>query len=241
MEKTFASGVFHVLCYDKDGNLKWEEKNHNLVVSAGAQYMAGTALDGATARITTWYIGLVGGIATNTTFAAADTMASHAGWFEFTGYSQGARVTPSFTAATLASPSIVTNATAAAFTVSSAFASTGSSIATTTLTIGTLTSGAILPGQIITGTGVTAGTYIVANIAGSGSGSTWTVSSSQTVTSTAISSTSSTVAGAFLTSVSTKGGTTGTLFSGSDFTTGDRTVVSADTLNVTYTFTLTPS
>lgn len=49
-----------------------------------------------------------------------------------------------------------------------------------------------------------------------------------------------TVGGAFLISNSTKSGTTGTLFSASDFTSpGDRSVVSGDTLNVTYTFSLT--
>ena len=49
-----------------------------------------------------------------------------------------------------------------------------------------------------------------------------------------------TVGGAFLTSDNTKGGTTGTLFSASDFTSpGDRSVVSGDTLTVTYTFSLT--
>jgi nucleoid-associated protein YgaU len=48
-----------------------------------------------------------------------------------------------------------------------------------------------------------------------------------------------TVGGAFLTSNNTKGGTTGTLFSASDFTSpGDRSVVNGDTLNVTYTFSL---
>jgi hypothetical protein len=49
----------------------------------------------------------------------------------------------------------------------------------------------------------------------------------------------STVGGAFLTSGSAKSGTTGTLFSASDFTSpGDRSVVSGDTLNVTYTLSL---
>ena len=48
-----------------------------------------------------------------------------------------------------------------------------------------------------------------------------------------------TVGGAFLTSGSAALGTTGTLFSAADFQSpGDRSVVSGDTLNVTYTFSL---
>lgn len=48
-----------------------------------------------------------------------------------------------------------------------------------------------------------------------------------------------TVGGAFLTSSNTAGGSTGTLFSAADFQSpGDRSVVSGDTLNVTYTFSL---
>ena len=48
-----------------------------------------------------------------------------------------------------------------------------------------------------------------------------------------------TVGGAFLISNSTKSGTTGVLFSASDFgSPGDRSVVSGDTLIVTYTFSL---
>jgi hypothetical protein len=48
-----------------------------------------------------------------------------------------------------------------------------------------------------------------------------------------------TINGAFLTSNNTKGGTTGTLFSAKAFTGGARSVISGDTLNVTYTFSLT--
>lgn len=48
-----------------------------------------------------------------------------------------------------------------------------------------------------------------------------------------------TVGGAFLISNSTKGGSTGTLFSAADFQSpGDRVVASGDTLNVVYTFSL---
>jgi hypothetical protein len=50
---------------------------------------------------------------------------------------------------------------------------------------------------------------------------------------------STTVGGAFLISNSTKGGTTGILFSAADFQApGDRAVVNGDTLNVTYQFSL---
>ena len=44
---TKAGGVFHVQCFDKDGNLKWEEKNHNLVVNEGLAYMNDTFFSGS--------------------------------------------------------------------------------------------------------------------------------------------------------------------------------------------------
>ena len=50
-----------------------------------------------------------------------------------------------------------------------------------TLTVVTMGAGSIAVGMVLTGVGVTAGTYITANNSGSGSGSTWTVSSQQTV------------------------------------------------------------
>jgi hypothetical protein len=45
------------------------------------------------------------------------------------------------------------------------------------------------------------------------------------------------IAGAFLTSDNTKGGTSGTLLCGGAFTAGERSVINGDTLQVTYTFT----
>jgi hypothetical protein len=107
-EAAQATGVFNIICRDKDGNLKWEAESKNLVVNVGLQYMAGTALDGTTTRVTTWYLGLYGAGASNTP-AAGDTMASHAGWTEVTAYSNGTRVTATFVAATTADPSVVTN------------------------------------------------------------------------------------------------------------------------------------
>ena len=176
MENALASGRFHVLCYDKDGNLKWEEDNSNLVVNAGVVYMAGSALTSVT-QITTWYIGLWGAGASNSP-DKTDTMASHAGWTEFTSYSIAGGSTANRATATLVNSSSIA--------LNQSIVTNSASVAVFTITSG------------------------------------------------------GTVGGAFLTSAQAKSpGNTGTLFSGSDFTGGDRTVVTNDTLNVTYTFTLT--
>lgn len=163
-----AGGVFVVECFDKDGNLKWREENHNLVVNVGLQDMNAKYFTGS-AYTAAWYIGLYGAGATNNP-AASDTMSSHAGWTEVTAYSQATRPACTFGTPTTANPSVATNsASPASFSING----------------------------------------------------------------------TTTVGGAFLTSNSTKSGTTGTLFSASDFTGGDRAVVSGDTLTVTYTFSLT--
>ena len=107
-ENLLAMGKFLFECYDKDGNLKWVDEMENLVVNVGLQYMAGTSLDGATARITTWFIGLTGP-ASSTSVQASDTMLSHNGWVEATPYSNATRPAATFAAATTANPSVVTN------------------------------------------------------------------------------------------------------------------------------------
>jgi hypothetical protein len=120
-EAAQATGVYHVECHDKDGNLKWSAESKNLVVSVGLQYMAGTSLDGATARITTWYLGLITGPGSGTTIIAANTMSSHAGWTEYVNYSNANRVTATLAAATTATPSVVTNtASPAVFNINGA-------------------------------------------------------------------------------------------------------------------------
>ena len=165
--KARAGGVYKVQCVGADGHVKWEEEMHNLVVNQGLQSMVSVYLDGAT-QITTWYLGLITGPGSGTTIAAGDTLASHAGWTEFTNYT-GNRKSAVFGTATTADPSVLNNtASPASFSISGA---------------------------------------------------------------------GGTVAGAFLASVDT--GTSGTLFSASDFQSpGDRVVVSGDTLNVQYTFSL---
>lgn len=103
-----AGGVFTFKCFDKDGNLKWEEKNHNLVVNVGLKDMNDKYFAGST-YTAAWYIGLITGPAASTTFAAGDTAASHAGWTENTAYSQATRPQVTFGAATTADPSVISN------------------------------------------------------------------------------------------------------------------------------------
>jgi hypothetical protein len=139
-EEASATGVYHVECHDKDGNLKWSADSKNLVVNAGLAYMAGTALTSVT-QITTWYIGLYGAGASNTP-AAGDTMASHAGWTEVVPYSNATRVAATFVTATTANPSVVTNSASpatfninATSTVGGAFLTSGSAKNGTTGTL----------------------------------------------------------------------------------------------------------
>jgi hypothetical protein len=113
-----AGGVFHVQCFDQDGNLKWEDKSHNLVVNQGLKDMNDKYFSGA-AYTATWYLGLITGPGSGTTFAAGDTLASHAGWTEFTDYS-GNRGAVTFGAATTADPSVITNPSPVAFTITGA-------------------------------------------------------------------------------------------------------------------------
>jgi hypothetical protein len=106
-ESAKGGGVFTVTCYDKDGNLKWEESNHNLVVNEGLADMNDKYFSGST-YTAAWYIGLVTGPGAGNTYAAADTLASHAGWTENTDYS-GDRKAATFGSATVADPSVINN------------------------------------------------------------------------------------------------------------------------------------
>lgn len=145
---------------------KWTDTVQNLVTTVGGNDLLDKYLAGS-AYTATWYIGLISSVS-YTAVAAADTMASHAGWLEAGAanvpiYSQGARPTTAWSAASSKSKAL---------------------------------SAAL--------------SYTIATTGG-------------------------TVKGCFLTSVSTKDGTTGILYSAGLFTGGDKVVAVADTLNVSYT------
>jgi hypothetical protein len=118
-ETVGIEGVYHVVCRDAEGNVKWEDQFPNLVNAVGKQLMLDTLLSGTSYTTEGPYLGLISGA--SPTFAAADTMTSHGGWTEFINYTVGGsavRGTASFTSATSSgtTPANVTTKAAAAIT-----------------------------------------------------------------------------------------------------------------------------
>ena len=102
-------GVYTAKCYDADGNLKWEDTYTNLITTVGKndlldKYLAGSGYTG------TFYLGLISS-SSYSAISAADTAASHAGWLEAGGmnapiYSQSARPTAAWSAASAGSKAL---------------------------------------------------------------------------------------------------------------------------------------
>lgn len=102
---------YKVAAYDPAGRLKWVEEFDNLVVTAGLNDSLDKHFKGA-AYTAAWYVGLTDG---TPTFAAGDTMASHAGWVEVQGYDEANRQT--LTLGTVAAGSVDNSAAKATFTI----------------------------------------------------------------------------------------------------------------------------
>lgn len=89
-----ATGRYVAECIAPDGTVRWRDEIANLVTTAGKndaldKYLAGSSYTAA------WYLGLISS-AGYSSVDAADTMGSHAGWAEFTGYSQANRPAATF-------------------------------------------------------------------------------------------------------------------------------------------------
>lgn len=76
-----AQGIYTAECYDKDGNLKWSDTFPNVVATVGKNLALDTYLAGSAYTVVGPFLGLISST-TFTAVAAADTMASHAGWLE---------------------------------------------------------------------------------------------------------------------------------------------------------------
>lgn len=120
MESNQSAPVLHKIyhAFDAEGNLKWSEETSNLVVNQGKndildKYFKGSSYTAA------WFLGLKG----TGTIAAGDTLASHAGWTEITGYTGNRKSITWGTAASqaLSASSTVTFAINATVTIAGGF------------------------------------------------------------------------------------------------------------------------
>ena len=113
-----VEGWYHVVCRDKDGNIKWEDEFPNLVVAVGKELMLNTLLRTSGTYTTQGpYLGLTNA---SLTPAATDTMTTVTA-SEFTNYTVGGsavRGTATFSAASSSgsTPSNVTTCAASSIT-----------------------------------------------------------------------------------------------------------------------------
>lgn len=80
-EKALVIGHYDFKCFDKFGNLKWEDEADNLVTTVGRNHLLDNYLAGSGFTQVGPFMGLISSTSYSA-IAAADTMASHAGWLE---------------------------------------------------------------------------------------------------------------------------------------------------------------
>ena len=112
-----VGGQFIIECFDRDGNLRWEDTAENGVTDAGIASLLNVYL-GAQTQITAWYIGLIDNNGF-TSLASGDTMTSHTGWSEMGGTNYSNATRPAWTPGA-ASGGAVVNATTANFSMTPA-------------------------------------------------------------------------------------------------------------------------
>ena len=130
-----AGGVFTVVCHGPDGQLKWTDTFHNLVVNEGLQDMNTKYFKGS-GYTAAWYLGLVTGPGAGNTYAATDTLATNPGWNENTNYT-GNRQAAVYGTATTADPSVISNSASQGVFVMTANAQTIAGALLTTAVSGT--------------------------------------------------------------------------------------------------------
>lgn len=86
-----VKGSFHFKCTDADGKVLWEETDHNLFTTLAKNTLLNAGYN-ASATLVGPFMGLISSVGFSAV-AAADTMASHAGWNE----AQGATNVPDYT------------------------------------------------------------------------------------------------------------------------------------------------
>ena len=134
--KLKIGGTFHFECFDKDGNLKWAEDTHNLVVNQGLDFILNVLLHNTT-QVHPWYVGIFEG---NYTPVATDTAASFtSNSTESSAYSEGVRQT--YTDVVSSGQSITNSAAKATFSINASkniYGAFMQSVSTIGATTGTL-------------------------------------------------------------------------------------------------------
>lgn len=114
-------GIFHVDCFDSNGNRKWSDVAKNLVVNAGLNHILDVVFHGTT-PVSPWYVGLK----LTGSPASGDTLSSHAGWTEAAGYTG---VRKEYNEAAASGKSITNSANKASFAIGSTATIAGAFIA----------------------------------------------------------------------------------------------------------------
>lgn len=133
-----------------DRELVWEDCYRNLVTTVGKNHMLDTYLGGS-GYTAAFYMGLISSVSYGAGPAVGDTMAAHAGWTEAgptnaPNYSQGARPTAAWSAASAGSKAL---SSALAFSLTGAGTVKGSFLTTNSTkdgTTGTLVSAGLFSG-----------------------------------------------------------------------------------------------
>lgn len=122
---------YHIECVGPDGKVKWTTEFDNIVTNVGLDDNLDKYLKGS-AYTASFFVGLTDG---TPTVAAADTMASHAGWVEVVAYSEATR--PALTLGTVASQSVDNSASKASFSINGTTTVGGAFIVTNSTKSGT--------------------------------------------------------------------------------------------------------
>ena len=75
-EHSHATGKYFVQCFDKDGNLKWEDEAQNVVTDVGANQLLDSAFGAG--PVAGPFLGLISSVGYTGVPVTGDTMASHA-------------------------------------------------------------------------------------------------------------------------------------------------------------------
>lgn len=102
---------WRVVARSPDSNIKWIDEFDNLVVNEGLDDLLDKYLKGS-GYTAAFYVGITG---SSPSFAAEDTMGSHAGWTEVTAYDEANR--PTLTLGAVSGQSVDNSGNEATFTI----------------------------------------------------------------------------------------------------------------------------